>query len=193
MPFVVGEANTGFYFQNNSPSDWYVISVALKQPITNKPRLNAKCTTNSPTSSTYSVGKPVIFGNTWKWNGNGSIISRMFNNVSSGYSNAEWPYGVFKDVTFVRPSNEKPIVFFQWMSSNKCSQLVIDAPSLSSNEKSNVTIDSKAWSAVPSSTGGTNVNLPYTVQPSDAWTVIKVAFNNSVSKESRITATCPGY
>lgn len=193
LPFVVGEGNTGFYFQNNSPSDWYVISVALKQPVTNKPRLNAKCTANNPTSSDYLVGKPVIFGNSWKWNGNGSIISRIFSNVPSNYNSGEWPYGVFKDVTYVRPSNEKPIVFFQWMSSNKCSQLVIDAPSLSSNEKSNVTIDSKAWSAVPSSTGGTNVNLPYTVQPSDTWTVIKVAFNNSVSKAAQVTATCPGY
>lgn len=187
LPFVLGEDNTGYTFSDDD-SQWYIVGVAFKNPISKSAWLNAICTSESPTSSSYTTNKVIILGNEYKWNGNASIISGMFTPLA----NEEERFGVFKDVTQVHPSSEKPVVFFQWMSSDVCKRLTIDTPELSDSEKKaqQVQLGIKIWNS--DSYQPTSVTLPYTLNSKGTWNVIKVAFDNPVNQSVLVEASCPG-
>lgn len=192
LPFVIGEGNTGIAFPD---AGWYVVSVAFKDAVTQFSSLYAECTSQSPSYQQSVAGKPVLLNGGYKWNGNASIISRLFSHLygQNGQNfGGEWPFGVFHDVTKVSPSPEKPVVFFQWMASDMCTSLTIDSPDLGYSEKQ-VKISSKQWSS--SSYDTQSGTLPMTLYNSNVnspWRVIQVAFESPVSKTASVTAKCPG-
>ena len=126
-----------------------------------------------------------------QWNGNASIISRIFKaSKDDRYSGTDdWPFGVFQDVTMVHKNQYKPVVFFQWMSSDICKELEINA-NLPSDEKL-VTLGVKNWSS--NTYNNKKVNLPYTIKREKLWSVIKVAFDKPVSKDARVEAYCKDW
>ncbi|OQW90529.1 MAG: hypothetical protein BWK78_06775 [Thiotrichaceae bacterium IS1] len=193
LPFVIGEGNTGIAFPD---AGWYVVSVAFKDAVTQFSSLYAECTSQSPSYQQSVAGKPVLLNGGYKWNGNASIISRLFSHLygQNGQNfGGEWPFGVFHDVTKVSPSPEKPVVFFQWMASDMCTSLTIDSPDLGYSEKQ-VKISSKQWSS--SSYDTQSGTLPMTLYNSNVgspWRVIQVAFESPVSKTASVTAKCPGF
>lgn len=190
LPFVIGESNMGVNF-NYDGNDWYVVSVGLDS--TASERISATCVNSYPSthSGLTTRGDLVLIGE-HQWNGNASIISRTFKEYSDvNSSNIDsWPFGAFKDVTFVHKSQYKPAIFYQWMSSEECKQITIDAPSLSSTEKQ-VTIGTKGWSS--SNYSQYSTTLPATLSSSKVWTVIQVLFDNPVSESARVYARCSGY
>jgi hypothetical protein len=188
LPFVVGESNLNDSYLNNG--DWLVVSVAFNGTVSSSSRLNAHCTSEANTNKSYNNSEALIVDG-YKWNGNGSIISRMFSDKVNSGSGKDWPYGAFQDVSKVHPSSYKPVVFFQWMSSDMCDKLTIDAPNLLSNQKK-VKLHVKGWDK--GSGEIKNVTLPYTLNSNNQlWSVISVAFDKPVNRESRVTAKCPGY
>lgn len=142
LPFILGENN----FKNNG-TDWKVIAVAFKNLTAynssdEKNDLKATCTTEPITSIVSPVTSQKIMIGEHQWNGTASIISRIFKSSYQNYfdngryqSYADnWAFGVFHDVTVVHKNQYKPVVFFQWMSSDVCKELVIDS-TLNSTEK----------------------------------------------------------
>ena len=195
LPFTIGESNTKFTFSRDG-SGWYVISVGLRNGVSSSKRILATCTNQSVTSYSKKLvkGQSVIIDG-YQWNGNASIISRIFKNSANITQSVapfgDWPYGAFKDVTFVHKSQYKPVVFFQWMSSDVCKEITIDAPSLSSKEKK-VKLGVKDWNDNAYSDKITT--LPIVLNSNNRlWSVIRVAFEKPVTKDARINATCKGF
>jgi len=195
LPFVLGKDNTNFNF-NYDGTGWYVVSVSLRDGVGESNRISATCTDEPATNYSDEVikGQSVIIDG-YKWNGNASIISRIYEGSASiNYSTApfgDWPFGAFKDVTMVHKSQYKPIVFFQWMSSDICQSITLDAPDLSSTEK-RVKLGAKSWSNENYSEN--IVTLPTTINSEGRlWNVIRIAFENPVSKDARVNATCEGF
>lgn len=198
LPFTLGSSNIGTL----NDGDWRVIAVAWKSNVSEDAYLDVECTDETPTSVSSSAGNSVILEGEYKWNGNGSIISHMFRSLANRPADStDWPYGAFKDVAKVWPSSEKPVVFFQWQVwDSGCKQLKLDAPDLNSGEK-RVNIEVKEWSNTSPQKVFRDVTLPFTINASNSgfamydgqWLVIKIEFINSVSKESRVEARCPGF
>lgn len=196
LPFVLGENN----FKNNG-TDWRVIAVTFKNLTAyntsdEKNELKATCTNEPITSIVSPVANQKIMIGEHQWNGTASIISRIFKNGYQNYfdngryqSYADnWAFGVFHDVTVVHKNQYKPVVFFQWMSSDICEELVIDS-TLNSSEK-HVSLGVKNWAG--NSYKELKVTLPYTIKSEHLWSVIKVAFDKPVSKDAKVTAKCKG-
>lgn len=192
LPFVVGQNNAGINI-NDDGQDWYVIAVGLKSDSSNSgisnSQLSATCAYTEPAVYTGSIvsGAPVLIGE-HQWNGNASVISRIY----SGYSNTAnqslsggWPFGAFMDVTKIHKSQYKPVVFFQWMTSETCQKLTIDVPELTNKT---VQIGTKNWSGSQYSYYSTT--LPADVSSRGLWTVIKVAFYEPVDKTYTVQAVC---
>ena len=195
LPFVLGQSNTKFEF-NYSGTGWFVVAVALRNNNLSSERISATCTDETPTvySKELIKGKSTIVDG-YKWNGNGSIISRIYKKSSHiNYSVqpfGDWPYGAFRDVTQVHKSQYKPIVFFQWMASDICTSLTIDVPTLGCSEKK-VKLGVKSWA--DSSYDTRSVTLPYTIDDENRlWNVIRIAFDNPVSQDARVEAKCNGF
>ncbi|MCP4697247.1 MAG: hypothetical protein GY862_10400 [Gammaproteobacteria bacterium] len=199
LPFIIGEENTGYTFLDND-NQWYVVGVALRKlkKSTSTRFLDATCTSELPTNKPYQKYRSIVLDSGHKWNGNSSIISRMFSHLAGfPLAGSSWPYGVFEDITYVHPSFEKPIVFFQWMASDVCTDLIIDAPHLKNSEKQ-VKLGTKMWR--DSNYQSNSVPLPYTLRNPYAlstndgriWKVIRVAFDNPVSQTAKIEAKCSG-
>jgi len=134
LPFVLGESNTGFVFNQNG-GGWYVVSVRLNNEISSSgDRVSADCSEDTPTtvSNNKKLQNRNVFIGDYHWNGNASIISRIYEKSANiNYSVSEfgdWPFGAFKDVSIAHKSQAKPVVFFQWMSSDTCNEILIDAP-----------------------------------------------------------------
>jgi len=191
LPFIIGEKNTGYTFSDDD--EWYVLGVAFRDSVSKAAELSAICTTSkSPTSKSYTTtNTAIILDGSHKWNGNGSIISGMFTPLVN-----DERHGVFKDVTQVHPSPEnpyeKPVVFFQWMFSEDCKELTIDAPILSNSEKK-VLISQKVWDS--DSPVDKCTTLPCTLKriksvKNGPWNVIRVAFDNPVSQTAKVEAKC---
>ena len=198
LPLVLGRSNTGYRFDMNNGS-WYVVKVASRNNLSRDVKLNAYCTTASPTNVSYRLGggDAVLMDGGYKWNGNASVISHLFRDLySRRYENLgdDWPFGAFKDMLKVRRSSEKPVVFFQWQRDDVCSSLTFDAE-LSSGEK-RVDIHVKNWSASnESATVHSSVTLPYTIYDSSNngnWRVIQIKFQKPVSYTANVTAKCSG-
>jgi hypothetical protein len=197
LPFVLGKSNTGwgarFQMENGK---WYVVKVALRNVLSQDVQLHAICSTESPTVVSYRLGggdSAVIDGG-YKWNGSGSVISNMFS--GSSHMGGDWPHGAFKDMLKVRPSPERPMVFFQWQHDSGCSSLTLDAPKLSTSQK-RVDIYMKPWDAHNNEAQASrNETLPYTLYDGSAkdgsWSVIQMKFLSPVSKTATVTAKCPG-
>ena len=196
LPFVLGANNMNASF-NYDGNDWYVVSVALRPNASSygsTERISATCLSNGSATNhrnNYDVASNIVMIGEHQWNGNGSIISRIFGSYSDNlYSGSDsWPYGVFKDVTVVHKNQYKPAVFFQWMSSSKCSSITIDAD-LPSNEK-RVRLGTKNWSS--QSYVEEETTLPKTLNKERLWTVIRVLFEKPVSRDARVNATCTGF
>jgi hypothetical protein len=200
LPFVIGENNTGFSF-GAGDSNWYVLSVAFNGRVSEKTELYAKCTTRSTGRWYDSQGNyPVILDGGYQWNGNASILSHRFRTRQYDSKSSDWPFGAFQDVTQVRPSSNKPVIFFQWHLSNSCQQLnlkAVNQDGYSRNES--VKISAKYWNGSQSKT--VTQRLPVTFYPSSAglnsssgnWIVLKMAFERPVTETIRIEATCPGF
>ena len=133
----LGKNNLGNELPNGY---WKVIAVTFNNSTVNSSSYNdvyhtlsATCTDepstplNSSISSNMLRNQHIMIGE-HQWNGNGSIISRIFKDSEKYSGSDDWPYGVFQDVTMVHKNQYKPVVFFQWMSSdNVCNALEIDA------------------------------------------------------------------
>ncbi len=194
LPFIIGEDNTGYTFSDDD--EWYVIGVAFRDSVSESAKLSAICTSESPTSSSYTTtNTAIILDGGHKWNGNGSIISGMFTPLAN-----DERFGVFKDVTQVHPSSEKPVVFFQWMSSDICPTLTIDVmttdeppkPLDKSASARKVQLGIKKWN--DESYQLTSVTLPDPpLRKKSIWNVIQVAFDNPVNQSVLVEASCPGY
>lgn len=195
LPFILGEENTGYHFNNNG-RDWRVVAITFNKSTINYSNtsdipntLSATCTNESESTfnGTKLRNQHIMIGE-HQWNGNASIISRIFKDYSTNlYSGTDnWPFGAFNDVTMVHKNQYKPVVFFQWMSSDICSELEIDV-ALDSSEKQ-VTLGIKNWA--DNTYSNQKVTLPYTVKSERLWSVIKVAFDEPVSKDARVTARC---
>ena len=192
LPFVIGNENFSNLSQSTSGSGWNVVAVRINNvDVSSRSRIKATCTdsTASITSSSPVTGKSIMLGE-HQWNGNASVIAKHFENsegVSVGDANsADWPYGAFRDATWVRTGN-KPVVFFQWYPSESCNALRLDASSLSSDEK-NIKLRHKSWGA--SSYTEERVTLPYVLKnPGNAWTAMGLYFG-SISQDSRVDAEC---
>jgi surface antigen len=198
LPFVLGASNTDYRFDMEN-GKWYVVKVALRQPLNQAVELNAECTTTTPTDLRYrrGGGEARVLDGGYKWNGNASIISHMFRNLwykSENSRDIDWPYGAFKDTLKVRRSSEKPMIFFQWQRDSVCSRLTFDAE-LSATEK-RVDIHVKNWSASnDAATVHRSVTLPYTISDyskEGSWRVIQIKFLKPVSYTANVTAKCAG-
>lgn len=197
LPFILGESNTGLSFKKDG-TGWYVVAVRLNDPISSSGnRISATCTNDNSTTveNSKKLKDRNIFVGDYHWNGNGSIISRIYEKSSNiDYSIApfgDWPFGAFKDVSVVHKSQAKPVVFFQWMSSNTCKEITIDAPNLPNSEKG-VALEYKSWSD-PSETGMSGT-LPLTLSSDGRlWTVLKVQFLHPVSEDARVYAICKNF
>ncbi len=188
LPFILGEENTGYTFSDDD-NQWFVVGIAFRNPLSESAKLEASCTSDFPTSNSYTMDKSIILEGDYKWDGNASIISGMFTPLAN-----DERFAVFKDVTQIHPSSEKPVVFFQWMSSDKCKRLTIDTPELNDSEKKaqKVQLGIKAWNS--ESYRSSSVTLPYTLNSKGTWNVIQVAFDNPiVDKPVLVKASCPGY
>ena len=193
LPFVLGESNMLTSF-NEDGHDWYVISVGLKPRVSlstfTSEQLSATCVDAPPTlnNGIISKGDLVLIGE-HQWNGNASIISRSFekypNPVLQTNLPGNWPFGVYIDVTKIHKSQYKPVVFFQWMSSESCKKITIDVPGLTNKD---VSIGTKNWRGKEYVKFPTT--LPVTLTSSRLWTVIEVAFNNPVDDTYSVYATC---
>ncbi|HID98726.1 MAG TPA: CHAP domain-containing protein [Thiotrichaceae bacterium] len=198
LPFVLGRSNTDNRFEMND-GKWYLVKVAVHQPLNQEIKLNAECTTATPTDISYrrGGGEARIMKDGYQWQGNASIISHMFRHQwhkSENSSDIDWPYGVFRDLSKVHPSSEKPMVFFQWQRDTVCSRLTFDAE-LGHSEKQ-VDIHVKNWSAPNNdATVHRRVTLPYTISDNSTegnWRVIQIKFLKPVSSHARVTAKCAG-
>ncbi|MES0336205.1 MAG: M23 family metallopeptidase [Candidatus Magnetobacterium sp. LHC-1] len=188
--------------------DWNVVMVAFNNPIsTGYAELKAECTTAPITvgkSAFYAgEGDGTLYDGTYKWYGNGSILSDYFilyyNNRNDEHTfrgSSDWPFGAFKDVVPVKASAYKPVVFFQWLTSDNCKQLNLTAYKSGSAEKRTPAVDVKAkpWSARDSQTiACINNALPCTVDTSQGnIQVIEVKFKSPASEDLKIQASCPG-
>ena len=195
LPFILGENNLGNELPNGY---WKVIAVTFNNSTVNSSSYNdvyntlsATCTDesstplNSSTSSNMLKNQHIMIGE-HQWNGNGSIISRIFKDSEKYSGSDDWPYGVFQDVTMVHKNQYKPVVFFQWMSSDVCNALEIDADL--PNEEKHVTLGIKNWDS--NTYENKKVTLPYTIKKERLWSVIQVAFDKPVSKDARVNAIC---
>ena len=195
LPFILGKNNLGRELFDGS---WRVIAVTFNKSTVNTSSsndiyntLSATCTDepstplNSSTSSKMLRNQYIMIGE-HQWNGNGSIISRIFKDSEKYSGSDDWPYGVFQDVTMVHKNQYKPVVFFQWMSSDVCNALEIDADL--PNEEKHVTLGIKNWAS--NTYENKKVTLPYTIQKESLWSVIQVAFDKPVSKDARVNAIC---
>jgi len=200
LPFVLGENNF-----NNNGTDWRVLAVTFNKETVNANSnndiyhtLKAICT-DDPISyypEANIVRNQKIMIGEHQWNGTASIISKHFKDAYNNYYQTgrlqshpdNWAFGVFHDVTVVEKNQYKPVVFFQWMESDECKELVIDS-TLDANEKK-VTLEMKDWAS--NTYSSKKVTLPYTINSENLWNVIKVAFDAPVSKNGRVTATCKG-
>ncbi|MDM8567732.1 S-layer homology domain-containing protein [Candidatus Halobeggiatoa sp. HSG11] len=199
LPFVLGPSNTGYRFDMED-GDWYVVKVALRDSLSSNLELDAICTTSSPTYANYQLGggSSVLMDGGYKWNGNASVISHMFKSLYSKRNqssfNDDWPFGAFKDVTVIKRSSDKPMVFFQWQRDDVCSSLTFDAV-LPSNEK-RVDIHVKSWNASnESAIVHRNVALPHTISDysdNGDWRVVQIKFLQPVSYTADVTAKCSG-
>jgi hypothetical protein len=185
LPFVIGESNTGYTF-TDSDNQWYMVGVAFKNPVSKSATLDVTCTSEElPTDKSSIMSKGLMLEGSYRWNGNGSLISGMFESQFD-------ENGIFRDVTKVHPSPEKPVVFFQWMTSETCSTINIDAPTLTDSEK-NVHIVHKVWDSKSYSIASCKV-LPCSVNRlrsvSGSWQVLGVAFDNPVSQTATVEAKC---
>lgn len=212
LPFVIGNGNgdvTGilaamgtfnFDYQQYPDANWRVVSVAFKYPVTEESKAFATCTDQTPSTYPFAgPGKPIILEGNYKWNGNGSIISRLFSHQEPGGFGGEWPLGAFGDITQVSPSPERPVVFFQWMASEICTELTIDAPDLFLPHEKQVTITSKPWYVSNDDVLAEKMYgmLPMTLhnhsfREEPPWRVIQVAFDYPVSQQARVEAKCSG-
>jgi hypothetical protein len=189
LPFVVGENNTGLNFENDA-GNWYVLSVAFKQPVREKTDLFAECTSHSTGKWYDKEGyHPVRLEGGYVWNGAASVLSHRFRNQSRNDSGDQWPFGAFEDVTKVHRSSEKPLVVFQWHIDSQCQRL-----EFSTDSPKRVTLSTKPWSS--SQKSSSNVTLPITLSASSLglssgnWAVVEIAFANPVSKSFNVRGVC---
>jgi len=201
LPFILGENNIGNELPNGY---WKVIAVTFNNSTVNISSnnndvyntLSATCTDepstplNSFTSSAMLRNQHIMIGE-HQWNGNASIISRIFKSSKYDRNSGtdDWPYGIFQDVTMVHKNQYKPVVFFQWMSSDICKELEIDADL--PNDEKYVTLGIKNWAS--NTYENKKVTLPYTIKKERLWSVIKVAFDKPVSKDARVNAYCKDW
>jgi len=195
LPFVMGEKNTGFNFGDND-ENWYVLSVAFKESVSEKSKLYATCTTQ-PTGKNYDKKgqHPILLEGGYQWNGTASILSHRFRNRYNDVKENDWPFGVFEDVIVVQPSSEKPVVFFQWHISERCQELKLET---SHSSKQQVTLFAKPWGSHQLRT--LSATLPVTFSASDigitsnygSWAVIQVGFDQPASEMFDVYASCLG-
>ena len=188
LPFVLGESNLGASFGANG-QDWYVVAVGVRSGGLGA-RLTATCTTERPSRAApeSARGAPFLLG-AHQWQGNGSLISLAYAEYdeSDARGGGSWPYGVSKDITYARPSQYAPAVFFQSMTSERCERVRIDAPDLARAERA-VRLGVKTWND-PSYTERSG-SLPMTVDAAGPWTLYRVLFTAPVSVVSSVTAEC---
>jgi len=196
LPFILGETNTPFTLSNEN---WFVVKVAFNNSLKQKTRLGAICTDALPTTASYNPGgdNALIMKDGYKWNGNASVISHLFRHLRDQVVDSlDWPYGAFRDIILVAPSEEKPMVFFQWQSDAICPQLILDAPDLISDLERQVDVQVKAWD-VPNDEAVVynDKTLPLTIDstnPKDgSWNVIQIKFRHAISESVSIEAICP--
>jgi N-acetyl-anhydromuramyl-L-alanine amidase AmpD len=193
LPFVVGEQNSGFTFVDND-ENWYVLSVAFKEAVSEKSKLYAKCTTEAVGKNYDKKGEHrIILEGGYQWNGTASILSHRFRNRYDDLQESDWPFGVFEDVTLIEPASEKPMVFFQWHISEVCQQLKLEATHPSEQK---VTLFAKPWGSAQFRTLSTT--LPVIFSASEigmssnygSWAVIQVAFDQPTTEIFDVYASC---
>ena len=195
LPFVMGEKNTGLNFGDND-ENWYVLSVAFKESVSEKSKLYATCSTQ-PTGKNYDKKgpHPILLEGGYQWNGTASILSHRFRNRYNDVKENDWPFGVFEDVIVVQPSSEKPVVFFQWHISERCQELRLET---SHPSKQQVTLFAKPWGSHQLRT--LSATLPVTFSASNigitsnygSWAVIQVGFDQPASEMFDVYASCLG-
>ncbi|MBF0338752.1 MAG: M23 family metallopeptidase [Nitrospirae bacterium] len=181
---------------NVSDGNWNVVMVTFNNTITTtNGRLYAICTTEGVDYTTWGMafnypGAGTLYDGTYKWYGNGSIMSDYFENIYD----SSVSFGAFKDMVKVKKSDYKPVAFFQWQSwSSRCNRLILTAYNSQGSERSpGVEIKVKGWNAPDSQASGVNTTLPYTIYPSGDWQVIEVKFKNPATEDLTIKASCPG-
>ncbi|MBF0607009.1 MAG: hypothetical protein HQL61_05615 [Magnetococcales bacterium] len=161
MPVVITNPKGNVY-----GGAWNVVMVTFSNPVsTNYANLKAECTTESSITSgeNATIEAGTLYDGTYKWYGNGSILSDHFssyyNDRNAGNAfrgTVNWPFGAFVDVVQVKASTYKPVVFFQWqVDYNNCNQLTLRAYNSQWNERNPaVEIKTKWWSSPDSQARG---------------------------------------
>ena len=194
LPFVLGKENVKEkWFEKYN---WLVTAIEIVDD-TSSGNLYLECTDSEESISSYTSGSKIILDG-YRWNGTGSIISNYFTSQFDDWKkptfgsnpNHQWVFGVFKDELKFSELYDKQVVFFQWMTSDECSELEIDIPNAPKSQKS-VKLVSKNWSDSPSQSEEHYVNLPYILRKDDyRWKVIGVYTDEEFSKEQEVKATC---
>lgn len=124
--------------------------------------------------------------NTYKWNGNGSVVS-----YSSGDKKG---YGLNYDISKIHPTSPNNTVYFQWEIDKKDGKhLRISTPNKSN---SFATITYGGWSSRSNDLTYKNIKLPFILDPNKdgnstndgSWYVVQVAFDEKVNSEVTVKA-----
>ena len=194
LPFLLNESNTGFSKQWFQDKQWLLVAVAFDSAVS-EDKIVASCSTKSNSgnqagNSIRPVPASPIMIDGHQWNGNGSILAQTFDSYwgAQEYSEEEqWPYGAFIDQMILQANGNKPVVYFQWNPSDHCNALAITTQRQLSARESRVHVGIKYWSAdsfVPAT-------LPIILQGArEDWYIVSIAFDNPISKDTRIDASC---
>jgi len=197
LPFVIGLENIDLKF---SESEWLVIKIAFRNPIYTETFVNANCTTEKPQRITPKkyIDTCLLKGG-FKWNGNGSIISKNFQELKNS-TNAS--YGCFRDIANIYPSSEKPILFFQWQVTNPgCESIHILKSDGQPSDENKLDITIGHWNTREYDYTFENVSLPFTISKNKCYFsfydaefyVIKLEYKNPVTKEVRVELRCDDF
>ncbi|MBF0537156.1 MAG: DUF1566 domain-containing protein [Nitrospirae bacterium] len=171
---------------------WSTVMIQFNNVATAR-QLGISCTTAAP-----NIGNPVaangtegiLYDGTYKWTGNGSIISTYFSSLYS-YRNTDspsirpvlgssaltteedWPYGVFRDVAAASKSSYKPVVFFQW-------QVTPGGKSGSNGGCEMLTLYATSASEIGGGTTNNTVTADIKVKPWNAPDSMATVYNNQV-------------
>jgi N-acetyl-anhydromuramyl-L-alanine amidase AmpD len=192
LPFVLGSDNTDFTMSNG---DWFAINITFLSKINRKAQLQAYCTKQTPTPAPYQPesGKSKGLPEGYQWSGVASINSQRFRSLREQFvDSVDWPYGVFQDVIMIRPSKEKPMLFFQWQADSDCPRLLLEPAGLNP-----VTVDIaiKAWNTSPAQIQWhPNQKLPVILNSPDpgdgAFSVIQMKFHHPINQIGWVEANC---
>jgi hypothetical protein len=196
LPFVIGKNNVDkpTWFDDDQ---WLVVAIKLLDNPAGSEGLYAKCTSESVTNASYeSYTIPIMLGE-YQWNGTASIISGYFKSQYNNWDNptagnnprAQWPFGIFKDVSTFSSKPNKQVVFFQWQKSHVCPALKLDIIGASPDEK-RVRLVYKGWKDHPNNVNDRHTKLPTIIKSDEPWTVIGLYSDQKFSKDYTVEAQC---